>query len=344
MGFFDSSSTTTDQTTAYGPAKGYMDAAIGNLGSQQWSQYGGPWAASQNPFMTGAGTAGYNMGQGLLGQGQQMFGAGSQGYQDMLGQMQNTGPRQFSYDQGTANQVMNQLSGGMTSSANLQGLLSQRNLDSQLGQLMGAAGTTGQFGSSLSSKLAGGAASANALSQQALQGNIQNMYGQAAQGAANAGMSAGGQNLNSAIGRDSSMLSGYGNMMNMGLRSQGAGLGAMRQAGMDQFGYDKYKTQAGLDQYNNNLFGQQSFYANQLNPLANVGQAFGTRTSTQTQSPSGMQNLASVAGLAGSVFGGMGGMSGLSSLFGGGGGGTGMAAAFGQGANMNNNGYYTGQI
>ena len=80
MGFFDSSSTTTDQTTAYAPAKGYMDAAIGNLGSQQWSAYGGPYAANQNAYMTGAGTAGYGMGQNMMNQGGQMFGNGMQGF------------------------------------------------------------------------------------------------------------------------------------------------------------------------------------------------------------------------------------------------------------------------
>ena len=302
MGFFDSSTTTTDQTTAYAPAKGYMDAAIGNLGSQQWNQYNGPWAASQNQYQLGAGQQGYDMGQNMLNQGGQMFGNGMQGFQNQMSQMQNNGAHQFNFDQGTANQVMDQLSGGMTSSANLQGLMSQRNLDSQLYGLMQESGSSSPLGSNVSSKLLGNSAQANALSRQALQGSIQNMYGQAATGSVNAGMSAGSQNLNSAIGRDSSMLNGYNSMMNQGMNAQTTGLGAMRQAGMDQFGYDQYKTQAGLDQYQNNMYGQQGFYANQLNPLANVGQMFGTRSTRTDNNPSGMQNLSDMAKLAGGIY------------------------------------------
>ena len=337
MGFFDSSSTTTSQTEAYGPAKGYMDAAIGNLGGQQYYNYGGPWYASMNPMMSGAIGAGYDMGQGMMGTFSPYMAQGMGGYADQLSAMQNLGPSQFRFDQGLANQLMDSYMPGLQSSAALQGKLSSRALDSQLGQLMGAAGTSGQFGSSLSSKLSQGAASASALSQEALQGNIQNMYMNARNAANQAGMTAGGRNMDALNANRANLLSGYGNMANMGMRGAMAGLGAMQDAGRTQFGYDQYKTQAGLDQYNANLFGQQQFYANQLNPLANVGQMFGKNTSTTTQSPSMMQNLGSIAGLAGSIYGGFGGMGGgLGSLFG--------TGDMGGGANIYNNPYYTGNF
>lgn len=351
MGFFSGSTTSTTTQTPYGPAAGHMNAALNNLGNQQWQQYGGPWYASQNPYMQGAGMMGYGMGMDFMNQGKNAFGAGMSGYQDQLSQMQNLGPQRFQYDQNTANQVMNQMSGGLTSQANLAGLLSSRNLDSQLGQLMGAAGTTGQFGSKLSSKLAGGAASANALSREALQGQIQNMYTNAAGAAANAGMNAGGQNLRSALGNQQALLGGYGNMANMGYKAGMGGLGAMRQAGMDQFGYDKYKTEAGLNEYKNNLFGQQQFYTNQFTPAFNAANAFKTSTQTQTSNPSGISKLGQLAGLAGSIYGGfsgMGGMGGMMSNLPGGLGGD-IMGMFGQGdmgggANIYNNPYYTGNF
>lgn len=306
MGFFSGSTTSTRTQTPYGPAAGHMNAALGNLGNQQYYNYGGPWYASQNPMMQGAGAMGYGMGMDFMNQGKNAFGAGMSGYQDQLSQMQNLGPQRFQYDQGTANAVMNQMSGGLTSQANLAGLLSSRNLDSQLGQLMGAAGTTGQFGTKLSSKLAGGAASANALSREALQGQIQNMYGNAASAAANAGMAAGGKNLSSALGNQQALLGGYGNMANMGFKAGMGGLGAMRQAGMDQFGYDKYKTQAGLDQYKANLFGQQQFYTNQFTPAFNAANAFKTTSATQQDNMSGLGKLSALGGFGMDLLGGFG--------------------------------------
>lgn len=325
MSFFSSSTSSTSSATPWAPAAGYMQGALDNLGNQQFQQYGGPWYAQQNPMMQGAGAMGYNTGRDFMTQGQNAFGQGMQGYQNQLQQMQNLGPQRFQYDQGTANNVMNQMSGGLTSQANLAGLMSQRNLDSQLGQLMSAAGTTGQFGSNLSSKLAGGAASANALSREALQRQIQNMYTNAAGAAANAGMSAGGQNMQSAIGNQNAVLGGYGNLSNMGYRAGMGGLDAMRQAGMDQFAYDRYKTQAGLDEYRNNLFGQQQFYTNQFNPAFSAANAFKTTNTTTESNPSNFSNLMQGLGAVGSLYGGFGGMSGM---------GGGMGDANAQWANM----------
>lgn len=306
MGFFDSSSTTTSQLEAYGPAKGYMDAAIGNLGGQQYYNYGGPWYASMNPMMSGAIGAGYDMGQGMMGTFSPYMAQGMGGYADQLSAMQNVGPSQFRFDQGLANQLMDSYMPGLESAAALQGKLSSRALDSQLGQLMGAAGTSGQFGSKMASKLAGNAAAASALSQEALQGNIQNMYMNARNAANQAGMTAGGANMNALNANRANLLSGYGNLANMGMQGAMAGLGAMQDAGAAQFGYDKYKTQAGLDQYNANLFGQQQFYANQLNPLANVGATFGKNTVTNTQNPSLASGLGQLGSFGMNMMGGFG--------------------------------------
>lgn len=351
MGFFSGSTTNTTTQTPYGPAAGHMNAALGNLGNQQWQQYGGPWYADQNQYMQGAGMLGYGMGTDFMNQGKNAFGSGLSGYQDQLSQMANLGPQRFQYDQNAANAVMNQMSGGLTSQANLAGLLSSRNLDSQLGQLMGAAGTTGQFGTQLSSKLAGNAAQANALSREALQGQIQNLYTNAAGAAANAGMGAGSQNMQAAIGNRQALLGGYGNLANMGYKAGMGGLGAMRQAGMDQFAYDQYKTQAGLDEYNNNLFGQQQFYTNQFTPAFNAANAFKTTNQTTTENMSGIGKLGAIAGLAGSVMGGFSGLGGLGGIMGGlpGGMGGSIMGAMGQGnmgggANIYNNPYYTGNI
>ena len=306
MGFFDSSQTTTSQTEAYGPAKGYMDAAIGNLGGQQYYNYAGPWYAQMNPMMSGAIGAGYDMGQGMMGTFSPYMAQGMQGYGDTLSQMANLGPAQFRPDQATFDFTMNNLMPGLTSQSALQGNISSRALDSNIMKLIGEAGGTGQFGSKAATQLLGNSAMASALSKEALIGGIGNMYMNAAgQGISNA-MAAGGRNMDALNANRANLLSGYGNLANMGMRGSLAGLGAMQDAGRTQFGYDQYKTQAGLDQYNANLFGQQNFYANQLNPLANVGQMFGKNTSTTTQNPSLASGLGQLGSFGMNMLGGFG--------------------------------------
>ena len=319
MGFFSGSQTTEQWTNPYAPAKGYMDTAIGNLGGQQFYQYGGPWYAEANPYMTGAQDAGYNFGQSMLPGAQNMMFQGQQGYTDYMSKLANTGPRQFQYDQGLFNQTMDNFAPGLQSAAALEGRLSSRALDSTLGNLMSDAGLTGGFGTNLSSKLSQGAASASALSQEALQKSIQDLYMGAANIANKNAYGAGSQNLASARAFDSGMLGGYGNMYSMGLKGGAVGLDAMRQAGMDRFNYDDYRVQAGLDEYNNNLFGRQKFYGNQLGALADVGSLFGTNVTRNTSSLSGLGKIGALAGLAGSIYGGGFGLPGMSSLFGGGG-------------------------
>lgn len=319
MGFFDSSTTTSSQTNPYAPAKGYMDAAIGNLGGQQFYQYGGPWYAEMNPYMSGANSAGYGFGQSMMPGAQDMMFSGQKGYTDYMSALANRGPRQFQYDQGLFNQTMENFLPGLQSQAALQGKLSSRALDSNLGQLMSSAGLAGgAMGSSLSSKLSQGSAMATAGAQEALQNSLQNLYLNAANTANSNAYGAGSQNLASARAYDNGMLSNYGNMYNMGMRGGLAGIGAMRDAGNSRFAYDQYKVGAGLDEYNNNLFGRQGFYNNQLGSLAKVAEMFGTNVNRTSNSLSGLGKIGQLAGLAGSIYGGpLGGM--IGGLFGGGG-------------------------
>ena len=345
MGFFSGSTTTENWTDPYAPAKGYMDAAIGNLGSQQFQEYGGPWYAEMNPYMSGANSAGYGFGKSMLPGAQDMMFSGQKGYTDYMSALANRGPRQFQYDQGLFNQTMDNFLPGLQSQAALQGKLSSRALDSNLGQLLSSAGLAGGVGSSLSSKLSQGSAMAQAGAQEALQNSIQNLYMGAANTANANAYGAGSQNLASARAYDNGMLSNYGNMYNLGLGGAQAGIGAMRDAGNSRFAYDQYKVGAGLDEYRNNLFGRQGFYSDQLGSLSNVAQMFGTNVSRSSQSMSGLGKLGSLAGLAGSIYGGpLGGM--IGGMFGGGMGGptAGSMAAMGgyQSGSLPMNPYMTG--
>jgi hypothetical protein len=202
----------------YKPAMGVVDRSLGFLGDQPYMQaYGGPYAANLNPKLQEYFNSAYGTGMGMLPGAQDMRTQGMEGYTDYLGKMLNTGPRQFQYDQGLYDQTMNNIMPGLQSSAALQGKLSSRALDSNLGQLMGAAGSKfGQFGTGLSSKLSQGAASATALSQENLQKNLQNLYLGGANMANQNAYGSGMANLGAAQGFDRNMLTGYGNMTNMG--------------------------------------------------------------------------------------------------------------------------------
>ena len=344
MGLFSSSQTTTTKTDPYGAARGPMDSALSFMGSQPYMQaYGGPYNAAINPLLSqnlsNMGTAGNSLYNQTFQPGLDMMGRGMTGYENQLSALQNRGPNQFRFDQGTANTIMNNYMPGLQSQAALQGKLSSRALQSDLGQLMGAAGAAGQFGTGVGSKLAGQSAAASALNQEALQRNIKNLY-MGARGQANqAGLNAGLQNMNALNRNDAQVLGGYGNLANMGkgmagMGLQGLGLGLKAgqiQQGLDQFGIDSAR---------------QQFMDRQMIPMqdamaraqlaGNLGQAFGTTTSRTKNNPSLMSSLGQVAGLAGSVFGGLGGTAGLSSLFGFGGG-AGPQFGFGAGtANMSN--------
>lgn len=330
MGFFSSSS--SSQLNPYAPAKGHMDNALGALGGQQWNPYSGSYAAAMNPQyqqalqgalnFAGPQGAGAQYANQMTGIGNDLYNTGMTNYTNLLSAQMNRGAPQFRMDQGTFQQTMDNLMPGMDAAASFAGRMNSRALDSQLGQLMGAAGASGQFGSKLSSKLAGNAAAASALSQEALGKTLGNMYMNAANTANANAMSAGNQNLAATQRNTAGLMQGYGNLMNTGINALGSGYNAgVRNAGLGMTAggamqdYDKYKAAMDQKQWYDNTFGQQQFNMNKLQGIGNIASTFGKQTTTS--SPSGLGKLGSMAGLAGSVFGGFGGMGGLSSLFGG---------------------------
>ena len=326
MGLFSSSQTTTTKTDPYGAARGPMDSALSFMGSQPYMQaYGGPYNAAINPLLSqnlsNMGTAGNSLYNQTFQPGLDMMGRGMTGYENQLSALQNRGPNQFRFDQGTANTIMNNYMPGLQSQAALQGKLSSRALQSDLGQLMGAAGAAGQFGTGVGSKLAGQSAAASALNQEALQRNIQNLY-MGAQGQANQmGFNSGMANMQALNRNDMNVLGGYQNLAGMGRGMAGMGLQGLNmglKAGQIQQGLDQFAVDSARQQYMDQqmLPMQDAMARAQL--AGNLGQAFGTTTSRTKNSPSLMQGLGQIAGVVGSIYGGFGGMGGLGGLFGGG--------------------------
>ena len=309
MGFLDSlfsgsGSTQTQRTEGYKPAMGVVDPALGFLGSQPYMQaYGGPYAAQLNPMLQQYFNSAYGTGMGMLPGAQDMRTQGMEGYTDYLGKMLNTGPRQFQYDQGLFDQTMQNIMPGLQSSAALQGKLSSRALDSNLGQLMGAAGTTGQFGTDLSSKLSQGAASATALSQEALQRNLQNLYLGGANMANQNAYGAGMANFGAAQNFDRNMLTGYGNMTNMGASAMKDALGFMQSGSLGQQQYDQFATDMARKQFmdRQSIPLQDAMSRAQLG--SQIGQAFGTTTNQISQDYSLFDKIGGIASLGQSLFG-----------------------------------------
>lgn len=341
MGLFSGSgSTTTTSTEGYKPAMGVVDRSLGFLGDQPYMQaFDQPYAAGLNDMLMQYFNSAYGTGMGMLPGAQDMRTQGMQGYTDYLGKMLNTGPRQFQYDQGLFDQTMQNIMPGLQSSAALQGKLSSRALDSNLGQLMGAAGTTGQFGTNLSSKLSQGAASATALSQENLQRNLQNLYLGGANMANRNAYGAGMANLGAAQGFDRNMLTGYGNMTNMGASAMKDALGFMQSAGQGQQRYDQFATDMARKQFMDRQSIPLQDAAARAQLGSQIGQAFGTTTQRQRNDYSLFDKIGGIASLGQSLFGMASGIPG----FGGGGsaGGFGLSPANIQAGNMMmNNPYY----
>lgn len=329
MGFFSSSRTQTTKTDPYAAAKGPMDAALGFMGSQPYMQaYGGPYNAAINPMLQGAMGTMYDGGMGMYNQmfqpGLDAYGRGMGGYEAQLNALQNRGPNQFRFDQGTYQQLMDNAMPGLRSAVDAQGKISSMGLQSNLGQLISGAGAnTGAFGSNPMSKLGQGSAALIAQNRLNDQTFAANLYNQANSQATAAGMNAGSANMNALNRNDMNVLGGYGNLANMGRGMAGMGLQGLNM------GLKAGQMQQGLDQFGIDMARQQ-FMDKQTIPMAdamnraqlagNLGQMFGKTTTKTKSDPSGFSKLAGVAGLAGSMFGGMGGLSGLSSIFGMGGG------------------------
>ena len=305
MSFFNSSNTTETTTTPWAAAAGGMQDALNSITGQQWSGYGGPWAAGSNQNLDAAMGQGFGYGQSALQSGQNFMNQGMQGYADKLGAMGNTGPRQFQMDQGTFNQQMQNMMPGMQGAAAMQGLMGSRALQSDLGQLTAAAGQSGSFGSNPLSKLSNSAASATALNNEATQRNVQNMYMNAAGQANQAAMGAGQANLRSGQAFDMGQLSGYGKMGAMGQGMANMGLNNMYNAGKMQYGLDQAQVQGGLANYKNNMFGQQQFNTNRFNPALSAASAFATTNTTNTEHMSGLGKLSALGGFGLDMAGGI---------------------------------------
>jgi hypothetical protein len=331
MGFFSSSSTT--KTNPYAPAKGHIDNALGAVGGQQFQGYYDPMVAGMNPYLQNSlmGMSEFGGAQGMggqyanqmMGMGMDALGQGMSGYTGQLNALQNRGPNQFRFDQGTYQQMMDNAMPGLRSAVDAQGKISSMGLQSNLGQLTSAAGATGgSLGSNPLSKLGQGGAALQAQTALNNQNFAAGLYNNANSAATQAGMTAGGANMNALNRNDMNVLGGFGKLAGMGQGMAGAGYGAGMnnlgmglKAGQIQQGYDQSLLDSEFNRYKNNMYGQQSFNLNALQGLGQIGSQFSTQTTTQN--PSMMSNLGQVAGLAGSIFGMGGGMG----MFGGGGGG-----------------------
>lgn len=315
MGFFDSSTTTKSSTEAYGPAKGVMDSGLGFMGSQPYMQaYGDPYAANINPMLQGAMGTMYNTGMGmhnsLMGTGQDMMGRGQGGYEAQLGALQNRGPNQFRFDQGTYQQMMDNAMPGLKSAVDAQGKLSSMALQSNLGQLVSGSAGAG-FGSNPLSKLGQGGAAMQAQTALNNQNFAAGLYNQANSAASAAGMQAGGANMNALNRNDMNVLGGYGNLANMGRSNMGLGLQGLNmglQAGQMQQGLDQFGVDMARQQFMDKQTIPMADAMNRATLAGNLGQAFGTTTSKTTSSPSMMSNLGQLGSFGMNMMGGFGSM------------------------------------
>lgn len=171
----------------------------------------------------GAGQGGDIMNQ-VLNTGQGFLDAGQQGV-NYLNMMQERGPNQFQYDQGTYDQSMNNLTAGLQNVFDFGAGQIQQNFDwnvlpglDMAGALGGQSGSTKQFQQG---------ALGQALANQNIQDFGTGLWTNAANRADANAMSAGGQNLSAANNFDTTMLSNYGRMGEMGSRmlSQGYDMG-----------------------------------------------------------------------------------------------------------------------
>lgn len=239
-----------------------LGGQIGDLQTPQY--YQDQMIASQNPWMQDAlgGMAGYGAPGGMGGMAaNQMFGAGSQALagigqgMDYMSGLQDRGPNQFQYDQGTYDQMFGNLTGGMQNAFDVGaqqmqqgfdwGTLPGLNMEAALG---GAQGSTKQFQQG---------ALGQAMTNQAIQQFGTDMWQNAANQAAQAGMSAGAQNLAGANAFDQSMMGNYQNFGQLGgaLTGQGydmgrSNLGLGLQAGQIQQGYDQSQIDADMAKWN----------------------------------------------------------------------------------------------
>ena len=313
MGLFSSSTKSTTKTDPYAAAKGPMDSALGFMGSQPYAQaYGGPYNAAINPMLQGSLGGMYDGGMSMYNQmfqpGMDTMNRGMGGYEGQLNALQNRGPNQFRFDQGTYQQMMDNAMPGLKSAVDAQGKMSSMALQSNLGQLVSGSAGAG-FGSNPLSKLGQGGAAMQAQTALNNQQFAAGLYNQANSAATNAGMQAGGANMNALNRNDSQVLGGYGNLANMGRGMAGMGMQGLNmglkagqiQQNMDQFGVDSARQQF-MDQQTIPM--QDAMNRAQL--AGNLGQAFGTTTQRTQSNPSMMSSLGQLGSFGMNMMGGFG--------------------------------------
>lgn len=224
--------------------------------------YQGQQIAGMNPWLAGSlgNMAGWGSGMGgdMMSA---MYGGGMRGLNGIgmgmnyLSQLQQQGPNQFQYDQGTYDQVFGNLSGGLQNAFDLGAQQMQQNFDWNMlpglnmsGALGGQQGSTKQY-------------QQGALGQAMANQNIANFGSSLWQNAANqansAAMQGGMQNLQSANSMQGDILRGYGNFGQLGasMLGQGFDMGLQNMntalaAGQMQQGYDQSLIDADMAKWN----------------------------------------------------------------------------------------------
>jgi len=189
------------------------------------------------------GGAGYNIGS-AFGQGGMPGISGVGQGMDYLQGMQQAGPRQFQFDQGTFDQTMSNLMPGVQGSFNAAMRDPTRQFTEQMlpGLELGAAMGGTPWGSDIASNRAIAQRGFNDLAADTYSGLYQNALNQAQQ----AGYGAGSMNLASGQGLDQNMLQGYGSFAGLGSdflnRAYGIGqsnIGMGIGAGQQDLGYQQ---------------------------------------------------------------------------------------------------------
>lgn len=259
--------------------------------------YQGQLVAGQNPWMQQAlggmagygqeGGMGYDAANAMMQGGQMGLGAMGQGM-DYLGQMQNRGPNQFQYDQGTYDQSFNNLTGGLQNQFDLGALQMQQNFD--WNQLPGLNMANALGGGQGSTKFGQSGALGQAMTNQNIANFGSGLWQNAANQANTGAMNAGSQNLASANALDQNLMNQYGQYAQLGSNMMGQGydmgtnnLGLGLQAGQIQQGYDQSLIDAQMAKHN---FEQQAPWLATENKLNMInGQKMGSAPQTTGMNP-----------------------------------------------------------
>jgi hypothetical protein len=245
--------------------KDWMQAG-GNIANlQDPTSYGGNWSAGVNPMLmkswNQAGGFGGPNGIGgqaantMMGSGNQALNFGLGGGMDYMSQLMGQGPSQFQYDQGTYNQVMNNLQPGLQGAYNAAMRDPTRQFEEQTlpGINMGAIGSGGQFGTKSFNQ---GAIAARGLQDRAAD-TASGLWQNAANQANQAAYGAGGLNLQSGQNLQNNLLSQFGNyaQLGSGMINQGYNMGRgnidlLNQIGGQRQAYEQSVIDRNREQWN----------------------------------------------------------------------------------------------